>query len=134
MRHICIQIWFLWNSEFSLKSRGSPQNHWSLSLNLRFKVADLPHLSWNLLQVAWIPPVPKTPKSTSSIFPIRSRVHTHFFVLDEFPPPNPRRSFITTASVIREPRHIASVKKKNSNYGSTRESKFFFSHMPPLVW
>jgi len=33
---------------------------------------------------------------------------------------------LATASVIREPRHIASV-KKNSNYGSTRESNFFLA-------
>jgi len=79
VRHICIQIWVLWNSEFSLKSRGSPQNHRSLSLNLRFKVADLSHLSWNLLQVAWFPSVPKKPPIDVLHFPpFRFRVHTHF--------------------------------------------------------
>jgi len=33
---------------------------------------------------------------------------------------------VSTASVIKEPRHIASVKKlKNSNYGSTQVVKIF---------
>jgi len=54
--------------------------------NLRFRVADLPHLSWNLLQVAWIPPVPKTPKSTSSIFSPFVLGFIPIFVLDEFHP------------------------------------------------
>jgi len=79
VRHICIQIWVLWKFEFSLKSRGSPQNHRSLSLNLRFKVADLPHLSWNLLQVAWFPSVPQKPPIDVLHFPpFHFRVHTHF--------------------------------------------------------
>jgi len=60
-------------------SRGSPQNHRSLSLNLRFKVADLPHLSWNLLQVAWFPSVSQKPPIDALHFPpFRFRVHTHF--------------------------------------------------------
>ena len=57
-----MKIWF-----FSLKFQGFPSNHLFLSLNLWFKVANLPPLSWNLLQVAWFPSILQSPKLTSSI-------------------------------------------------------------------
>jgi len=59
-KHFVFKFEFLWNSEFSLKSRCSPYNYWSFSLNLWFKVTDLFHLSWNLLQESWFPHVPQT--------------------------------------------------------------------------
>jgi len=84
VRNICIKIWVIWKFKFSLKSRGFPQNHRSLSLNLRFKVADLPHLSWNLLQGAWFPPVPQKSPIDVLYFPLFVLGFVPKFVRDVF--------------------------------------------------
>ena len=94
----------LWieNSKIRIGSSKENLETWEKNSNFHiFKVVDLSHLSWNLLQVAWFPSVPHLHRFDVTHLPLRWFSFKGFYPLSSkthFPLPNSRRSSINRSS------------------------------------